>query len=62
MSPVLAAISPIAESPEDLSERDTSATPEAVSLVADSSTLQAVQLAAHMPHEDATGTSQPHQS
>lgn len=49
-----AAVSPIAESPE-LSERDTSATPEAVSLVADSSTAQAAQREASSSIQEVTG-------
>ena len=51
---MLAAISPIAESPE-LSERNTSATPEAVSLVADSTTLQAAQPEAQTLERGVTG-------
>jgi len=48
---VPAAISPIAESPE----RDTSASPEAVHLVADSSSLQQAQTGAEASQQDLTG-------
>jgi len=48
---VPAAISPIAESPES----DTSASPEAVHLVADSSSLQLAQTGAGASQEDVVG-------
>ena len=56
-----AAISPIAESP-DSSQRDTSATPEAISLVAHSSALHAAQPEACTSHRDVTGKLQPRRS
>ena len=51
---MLAAISPIAESP-DQSERATSATPEAVNVTVDCRALEAAQAATHTPQHSSTG-------
>ena len=51
---VHAAISPIAESP-DQSERDTSATPEAVNVTVDCRASEAAQAATHAPQQSSTG-------